>query len=332
MEIRGKVALINAGGRVVAKRTMDGDEPVSVHLEPQEVIELIPDALREAVTLVDWSHLPGSHYSLRMISDLVQVASAQVMDGAVGVIITCDEQSIEEMAYFCDLVWSYPQPLMFVARSFFCNDLGNDSSRALQRAVQAVLSQACWGKRVLVNVEDVILPAADAVWVSNCNVPRFEAHIGAPIALFFQNEVLPVYCRKRGHILPIETNPVRRVEILCAALGGGETILADIMDKSSSELDGLILEGFGCGEIPPTWTPYVKKLIRSGVVVVLASRCLNGRVQPEIGFEGSASRLIDLGALNGGGLNAFQARIKLSLGLGAGLKDKELQAYLIEDE
>jgi L-asparaginase len=129
----------------------------------------------------------------------------------------------------------------------------------------------------------------------------------------------------------MNTQPARRVEIIYASLGGGEILLSALQNKGANEIDGIVLAAFGDGEIAPSWISYVKKFLREEVPIVLTSRCVNGRVIPGSNFEGSAYRLIEMGVYNGGGLNPLQARIKMSLGLGAGLKGEELQAYILVD-
>jgi L-asparaginase len=47
-------------------------------------------------------------------------------------------------------------------------------------------------------------------------------------------------------------------------------------------------------------------------------------------YEGSAQKLLEIGVLSGGNLTPLQARLKLAVGIGAGLTGKDLQRYLLE--
>ena len=61
---------------------------------------------------------------------------------------------------------------------------------------------------------------------------------------------------------------------------------------------------------------------------MLATRCPMGYVQPVDNFEGSAAQLLEMGLFSARGLTPLQARIRLAIGLGDGLKDDELRRYM----
>jgi L-asparaginase len=183
----------------------------------------------------------------------------------------------------------------------------------------------------LVLSDSTLLSASDVVEVSNYRCAGFKTPSCGIVAEFEGGELLALCARDRNRVLPMNTQPARRVEIIYASLGGGEIILSALQNKGVDEIDGLVLAALGDGEVAPSWTPYIKKFLKEEIPVVLTSRCINGKVIPGFNFEGSAYRLIEMGVFDGGGLNPVQARIKMSLGLGAGLKGEELQAYILED-
>jgi len=328
MSNRDKIALLISGGRIVTKNyELPGEDYVP--LSPEEILSLLREDQRENVYLIDWSRQPAGHYSLRMISDLLQLAGKQIVEGAGGIVITCGSQGLEEIAFFADLIWSFPQPVIFAATTQFHSS--ESRSHLLQQAIQAASSKSCWGRRVLVLSDSTLLSASDVVEISNYRCAGFETPNCGVIADFESNELAVLGVRDRNRVLPMDTQPARRVEIIYSSLGGGEILLSALQSKGADEIDGLVLAAFGDGEIAPSWIPYMKKFLKEEVPIILTSRCLNGKVIPGFSFEGSAYRLIEMGVLDGGGLNPMQARIKMSLGLGAGLKREELQAYMLED-
>jgi L-asparaginase len=80
---------------------------------------------------------------------------------------------------------------------------------------------------------------------------------------------------------------------------------------------GLVLEGTGAGNVPPSVLPAVRAALRAGVPVVVVSRCGEGRVAPLYGFVGGGARLAAMGAILGGDLGGPKARIKLMVALGS---------------
>ncbi len=84
------------------------------------------------------------------------------------------------------------------------------------------------------------------------------------------------------------------------------------------QLNALAIAGFGSGNISPSWIPHVKKLVKDDIPVA----SLPGATRdddPGIPAEGNMARLIEIGVLDGGGLRPVQARLKLSVAIGAGL-------------
>jgi L-asparaginase len=328
MSNRGKIALLISGGRIVTKICETPGEDY-IPLTSEEILSLLREDQKEIVYQIGWSHQPAGHYSLRMISDLLQLAGKQIIDGADGIVIICGSQGLEEIAYFADLIWSFPQPLIFTASTQFHSF--EAGVRLFHQAIQAASSKSCWGKRVLVLSDSILLSASDVVEISNYRCAGFETPNCGIIADFECNKLEILCSRERNRVLPLDTQPARRVEIIYASLGGGEVLLSTLQNKGANEIDGLVLAALGDGEVFPSWIPYIKKFLREETPIVLTSRCINGRVIPGFNFEGSAYRLIEMGVLNGGGLNPLQARIKMALGLGAGLNGKDLQAYILED-
>ena len=99
--------------------------------------------------------------------------------------------------------------------------------------------------------------------------------------------------------------------------------------SKSREIEGVVLAGFGLGCVPPAWMPPIRNLLRSRVPVAIVSRCSNGEVCATNDFEGGFKKLTELGVISGGRLSPYHARIRMSLGLGAGLTERGLSLYLL---
>ena len=328
MQNRDKIALILAGGQIAHRR--EGSARERIPLKWEELKAFLPEELHEEIAPQEWSFQPLSHYTLRMCSDLVQLAASQVKEGAKGVVVTCGTQALTELAYFADLVWSFPQPLVFTASIFNAGVPGSETALHLAQSVQAALSEACWGQGAIVCVQDALYAAADTIHFSNSSRSGFLSFPSGPLSTFSEpsGDLIPLRSPRRGKVLDVETVPARVIEIVDASLGGGDVILNALLDKRIEEVEGLVVAGFGNGEVPPSWVPLLRKILRTDTPVVLTSRCPAGCVQTYTDFEGSAAHLLEMGLLSGGGLSPLQARIRLALALGSGLKGKDLSDYL----
>ena len=330
MSNRDKIALIMAGGQIIHKCVGEGG---ASPIEKEALPAYLPSERREKIYVVDWSYQPVCHYTLRMCSDLVQLAGTQVEEGAAGVVITCGTQALTEIAYFADLVWSYPQPLVFTASISNAETLGSQTPLLLSQAAQAAESRVCWGQGVLVCLQDKIYAASEIFHLSNYSHSGYAALPGGRIAEFSEplGPLLFLRSPRRGRIMDIATPPARNVEILDASLGGGDILLNALLEGRVSDLDGLVLAAFGGGDLPPSWVSLLRKVMRAEVPIVLASRCLVGRVQPGGDFEGCSKRLLEMGLINGGTLTPLQARIRLAVGVGAELSGQDLRAYMLDE-
>jgi L-asparaginase len=327
---RNKTALILAGGQIVHGQASAEGEVTP--LGEEKVLSCLAESMRERVSAVDWSCQPLYHYTLRMCSDLVRLAGRQVEEGSTGVVITCGTEALTELAYFADLVWSYPQPLVFTASINYAGTPGSETALHLSQAVRAAESQAAWGQGALVCLQDALYAASELSCISNYTRSGYAALSGGPIAEFFEPRGDLVACRsiRRGKVMDIDTSPARSVEIFDAALGGGDILLSALLEGRVSDLDGLVISAFGGGDIPPSWVPLLRKIMRGDLPVVLTSRCLAGRVQPGPDFEGSAKRLLEMGVMSAGVLTPLKARIRLAVGLGAELSGQSLRDYMLD--
>jgi L-asparaginase len=93
---------------------------------------------------------------------------------------------------------------------------------------------------------------------------------------------------------------------------------AKVIDFAISDgYRGIVIEGFGAGNIPlgdNSLLPAVKRAIKGGITVVIATQCLRGGVHPERYPNGLLA--VRAGALSAGRLTAENAAVKLMWALG----------------
>ncbi len=328
MPKRNKIALVIAGGQIGMKfsEKLNGHTP---SLSGEEIMYWLPQELSENLEIVDWSHQPSSHYTMRMTSDLVHILNKLVQEGIAGLVVLCGTDSLEEMAYLTDLLWAYPQPVIFTGAVLPPDMIGSDASINITQAIMAARSEACWGLGVMACFQDQLFAASEITQIANHRGSAFMAPDRGPVAEIVGEEVTILRVYKRPQILEGDFSPARNVELLWIALGSSSKIVETMAGEKEKSIDGLVLAAFGNGNIPPSWTPHIKTLVKEGIPVVLTSRCLSGHVRRMFSFEGSVNKLLEMGVMSGGHLSPIHARLKLAVALGAGLKGKVLQNYLI---
>jgi L-asparaginase len=185
---------------------------------------------------------------------------------------------------------------------------------------------------VLVCLHDQLFAASEMTETASQRRNSFSAPDRGPVAQFIGDRVDILRQKRRPKVLEEKGSPARNVELLFTSLGANDKIVEFLASDESRELDGLVIAGFGSGNVPPSWIPHIKKLVKEDIPVVITSRCPQGhtRAMP-FTFEGTMARLLEIGVLDGGGLKPLQARLRLSVALGAGLSRPELQSYLLEE-
>jgi len=91
---------------------------------------------------------------------------------------------------------------------------------------------------------------------------------------------------------------------------------------------GIVIEALGAGNLPPQTLAALQALVHQNIPLVLVSRCFNGIAEPVYDYQGGGVNLAQMGIIFCRGLNGPKARIKLLVGLSAGLQGSALKKYL----
>ena len=102
-----------------------------------------------------------------------------------------------------------------------------------------------------------------------------------------------------------------RVALVPVVVGDDGTML----DLARPKHDGVVIESFGSGNVPPGAVPAIGRWLEEGKPVVLASRCLYGTVVPTYAFDGGGARTTAIGAIPAGPRTPSQARMELTIAL-----------------
>lgn len=330
MSNRGKIALVLAGGQIGMRFNPQANS-YQPTVTADEMLSWLPPEMAEKIFVVDWSRQPSSHYTIRMMSDLVQILTKTVVDGAGGLVVACGTDALEEMGYLTDLYWAYPQPVIFTASTSPSDSRGSDASINLYQSVLASMSRKCWGAGVLICLQDQLFAASEATEIASQRRTSFAAPDKGPIGQIIGDTVDILRQNRRPKVLEEKASPARDVELLHVSIGGGDRVIEILASDEKRKLDGLVIAGFGNGNIPPSWIPHIKKLVKDDIPVVITTRCHQGHTRKmPYTFEGNMVRLLEIGVLDGGHLRPPQAQLRLAAGLGSGLRKEELQNYLLD--
>lgn len=313
MTARKHVHVLFTGG-TISMRIDPGTGAAVPALSGEEIVSRVAGLKKEArLTLEDYARLPGPHVSPPWMWKLKERAAALLADpGVDGVVVTHGTDTLEETAYLMDLTLEGPKPVVFTGAMKTVSEPGWDGPANLMAAVRTAAHPEAAGRGVLICVGEEIHSASEATKWHTQSLGAFRSPHG-PIGVLDRGHVVfrrPPFRRMAVHASRL----VNDVDLHLLAAGTDDVLVRASLKRGAR---GLVLEGTGCGNVPPGVVPGIKAALAKAVPVVLTSRCPEGRLAPAYGYEGGGQMLRDLGVLYAQELPGQKARIKLMVVLGA---------------
>jgi L-asparaginase len=248
-------------------------------------------------------------------------------DDVDGIVITHGTDTIEETAYFLNLVIKSAKPVVLTASMRPSTALSADGPLNFYNAVAVAANKEAAGRGVLVVINDWIHGASSLTKTSTTAVQTFMSPLWGLIGTVAYGEAefyrLPVgrnttnseFALTPGTALP-------RVDIIMAY----ENMDGALIDAAvAAGAKGLVIAGVGNGNMT---APAIKALAaqaKKGVVVVRSSRVTTGRVGRNVEIDDDK-----YGFVASLGLNPQKARVLLRLALTRTKDLKEIQRYFDE--
>ena len=322
MEIKKKVAVVFTGGTI--SMTIDPDLGAAIpSLSGEEILSLATN-INKVATIEghNFDEIPSPHMTFEKLMELKQYINKLLdRDDVCGVVVTHGTDSLEETAYFLDLVINNEKPVVVTGAMRSSSELGYDGSSNLSAAVCTAISDSARGKGVLVAMNNEVLMASEVTKIDTLALNTFQAPSHGSLGIIDCNQlVLLKDASKKTFIDTDKYEP--KVALIKTGLDMGDDLIKFAADAGYK---GIVIEGMGRGNIPPEAFEGIKYAREKGIQVVLVSRCLTGRVYDSYGYLGSGRDLKNIGCIFGGDLPGQKARIKLMLALGKTDDEQELK-------
>lgn len=224
-----------------------------------------------------------------------------------GFIVTHGTDTLEETAYFLDLVIETSKPIVITGAMRSSNEVGSDALYNLISSIRVAGTEDANGKGVLIVMNDEIHTAVNCTKTSTSNVATFQSPQYGPIGLITKDHVLFHHTILNRMTYPIKT--INKNVLLLKAYAGmdGEIVKAIL----SCHPDGIVIEALGQGNLPKDMVHALQSCQTKNIPIVLVSRCYKGIVQPTYGYEGGGKQLKKMGMIFASDLTGQKARIKL---------------------
>jgi L-asparaginase len=271
-----------------------------------------------AYRIENWAMLPACHLGPDRLWELRGRVGEIAESGEVrGIVVTHGTDTIEETAYLLDRTLDQRVPVAITGAMRTSSDEGWDGPRNLLDAAAVAVNDQSAGRGVMVVFNGKVFAGRAAVKVHATDLDAFAAPHGAPIGRV-ENGCVVYQAGKRvsgeaGRPLPPDKLSAR-VALIPMVVGD----IGEMLDLARPTHDGVVIEAFGSGNVPPGAVPAIGRWIEAGKPVVLATRCPLGVVTPLYAFEGGGSRLVAMGAIPAGPRTPSQARMELMIALSSG--------------
>jgi len=275
------------------------------------------------ITVMEFTNLPSPYIDPPLMFRLSKLVEEKIIEYD-GIIITHGTDTLEETAYFLDLVVSTRKPVVFTAAMRSGSDLGLDGPRNIVGAVRVASADEARGRGVLVVMNDEIDSARDVVKTDTGKTNSFVSLSYGPLGIidpdkviFFRDSVI----KEKIPTDKIDTN----IDLIRCTSGMDDRFLRCSM---ANKARAMVLEAFGRGNVPPALIPAIKSAIEKDLIIVVVSRSYTGRVLPEYGYEGGGKNLMKMGVILGGDLRGHKMRIKLMVLFGKYNSPSLVRKYL----
>ncbi len=310
------IHLLFTGGTISMQRDAAAGGNVPAHGGPA-LVGLAPGLEKIApFRIEDWARMPACHFDAARLWALRErvreiAASGEVM----GIVITHGTDILEETAYLLDRTLDRTVPVAITGAMRTSSDSGWDGPRNLRDAVTVAADPASRGRGAVVVFAGKVFAGRRAVKSHATDVDAFAAPHGGPIGQVAGGAV--------SYLAPAGSDgaTVRPASIL-ARVAHVPMVVGDdggVLDLVRPNHDGVVVEAFGSGNVPPGAVPAIGRWLEEKKPVVLASRCWWGEVTPIYAFDGGGARTTAMGAIPAGARTPSQARMELAIALSAGV-------------
>jgi L-asparaginase len=240
-----------------------------------------------------------------------------------GVVVTHGTDILEETAYYLHLTVPNEKPIVVTGAMRSLDELGADGPYNLRNAIRVAAHPRAGKMGTLVVFNDDIHSAEAVTKAHTSNVATFQSPGTGPLGLITKDEILFYRTPERPHTFPL-VKPDKQVILLKAVSGMDDSLIHWAIDR---KVDGIVIEAFGQGNLPPMMVPGIQRAISQNIPVVLVSRCYYGFVQDTYSYEGGGKQLKEMGVIFASGLNGQKARLHLMAALQVTNDITKLQQY-----
>lgn len=331
--MKPNILVLATGGTITSTMDKSGASPTH---DIEYLLNLVPEVDQEyTITAEQFSQVPSSNMSLGTVIGLFRRIEAAAEDGIDGTVVINGTDTMEESAYLLDLIHADPMPVIFTGAQRRSDEVSPDGPANLLTAITAAGDEALHDTDgVYIAFNDRLHAARHVRKLHTSNVDTFRSPGTGPIAehthsgfRFFE----PSGSQSGAIPLPDAVTADSSFPPVEIVKSGLDMHGRQMESAIKHDIDGLIVEGTGLGNVSPGVSDGIRDAIESKIPVVLTSRCMEGTVAPVYGTRGGGRDLRERGVIFGGDLPSHKARLKLILSLMHSTDRRDIRVFF-EDQ
>jgi L-asparaginase len=252
---------------------------------------------------------------LKLAKRIAELAAQKDVDG---IVITHGTDTMEETAYFLNLVVKTDKPVVLVGSMRPSTAISADGPLNLYNGIAVAADPKAKGRGVLLVMNDWIQSAQNLIKVSTTAVQTFMSPLKGLIgtSAYGVNEYYRYPTEKYGAKSEFSVDGVTKLPRVDIIYGCAD-MPADLIDASVEKgAKGIVIAGVGNGNMNKTALDACQRAAKKGVFVVRSSRVATGNVGRNVEVNDD-----ELGLIASYDLNPQKSRILLSVAL---LKPRKL--------
>ena len=312
---KANIVILATGGTIAGsaetqtqKGYTSGQVGVDVLIGAVPQIEELANVTGEQVSNVGSQDISDAIW-LKLAHRINELLAKPTVDG---IVITHGTDTIEETAYFLNLVVKSDKPVVLTAAMRPSTALSADGPLNIFNAVAVAADKNSAKRGVLVVVNDDIHGARAVTKTNTTDVQTFKSGEQGLIGVTLYGEDTffrgPYRLHTKGSQFSVKgVDKLPRVDVIYITAD----VSPDLIDAAVSKgAKGIVTAGVGNGNMTAAALKAVEKAIKKGVVVVRSSRVPTGAAGRNVEVNDD-----DVGTVASGRLNPAKARILLKLAL-----------------
>lgn len=322
-----RIAIGALGGTISMTASQSGG--VTATLGARELAQGVPGIADMAdFSLQTLQKLPSGSIRFEHLFNCLAWAEKEVEKGADGVIITQGTDTLEESAFFLDLFWRHPQPLVLMGAMRSPEEPGADGAANLLASVAVACSQESVNRGVLVVMNDEIHEARHVRKVHSSRVNAFESPVFGLAGVVLEKQVQYFRATVRKPQLAIPASTSAKVLLLEHTLDDDPDILSLAIAHGACQ--AVVVAGFGSGHVSESLRDVLVVAAERIPVVVCSRTGAGSTTQAVYGYKGAEIDLQKNGVLMGRWLCPRKTRLLLAVALWNNCDREQIKDLLVQ--